>query len=392
MRLGFARLLLADPEVLFLDEPTNHLDLQGIEWLTRFLSAWKGGYVVISHNRNLLDAATSTTWELTDGGISVFGGNYSFYREQKRLTEEAKKRGVVLLQEKIKSSKHQYAHEQMRAAHSARAAISDRANDHDRFKAGFKKDISERTAGKKKTRIQESLISLKEELVSTRQKIPPSIRPSIVASESSSRRRLIRVKDFTCGYGGRVLVSIPELEIRFGDRIAIFGNNGSGKSTVVKAFMDNPSVTVGGVIERADRTRIEYLDQFYSIINRKKTVWQLIVENSPNLSDIERRNHLARFLFRDTADIQKPAGVLSGGELARLAIALIAIEQIDLLILDEPTNNLDISAIEETETALQEFKGALIVISHDLVFLRNIGIRRAYAILDGKFVFINQEW
>ena len=176
------------------------------------------------------------------------------------------------------------------------------------------------------------------------------------------------------------------MNISFGDRIALFGNNGSGKSTWIKGMLGLNDVITTGNIQLAQDINTQLLDQRYAIVDHDQTVLENAQRVAPSTHQNDLRLHLARFLFRETPEVNKRASVLSGGETARLALAMMAIQPVDLLVLDEPTNNLDIESIEQIESVLQEFKGAILIVSHDISFLRNIGVDQSYVIANKRVV------
>lgn len=384
VRLALARILISNPDVLLLDEPTNHLDLHANLWLREFLNEWNGALVVVSHDRDFLDEITSSTWELEDGKIREFGGNYSFYKEQKGLEEDARKREVVRLTGEVKKSKKKMEKEKERAAHSARRDLSKKPEDQDKVRAHYFKEKAGKTAGQKKRQSEGKKDEYSEQLEAVKKREPAKISPNITESETHKGKLLVSAKNITCSYEDKRIIEDASINIHFGDRISLFGNNGAGKSTFVKSLVGWNDVITEGELKIAPDINIQVLDQAYAIVSKEQSVLENIQRVAPVVSPNDLRQHLARFLFRETTDVNKSASVLSGGETARLALAMIAIQPIDLLILDEPTNNLDVSSIEEIESVLTEFKGAVLVVSHDISFLRNIGVSHSYVVSDKR--------
>ena len=226
---------------------------------------------------------------------------------------------------------------------------------------------------------------MNQKLESTKQGSVKTIKPNFKEGEGYKGKALVIAKGVSCGYGDHKVVQGVDLEINFGKRIALFGDNGSGKTTLVKGLLGAEDVSVDGQIWKADRLNIRILDQNYSIVDRDRTVLENMQRTSTEASLADIRKHLARFLFTGTPNVHKKANLLSGGEVARLAIAMTVAMPIDLLVLDEPTNNLDPSSIKEIEDAISEFEGGIITISHDLSFLKAIGIDQSCAIAGGSF-------
>lgn len=385
VRLALARILISKPDLLVLDEPTNHLDLNANLWLREFLKEWKGGLLVVSHDRDFLNDVTQTTWELEDSRIKVYGGNYDLYREQKDLEAEAREREAVRLSGEVKKVHRQMQKEAQRSARGARRDNARNPKDRDVMAGDFLKGRAQKATGRIKDVAEKKEQELKADLEQVRQKKVPKISPLVQEAESHKGRMLISARNLSCLYGGEnPVVEGVDIDIKFGDKIAIFGNNGAGKTTLIKGLIGNGEVITDGELKVKPDINIQVLDQKYSSIERTRTVLENIKRAVPEASEHELRQHLARFLFRGNTDVNKTASILSGGELARLSLAMISLQPIDLLILDEPTNNLDINAIEEIEASLSEFDGAILAISHDPSFLRNIGISTCYTVQDRK--------
>lgn len=383
IRLALAKIIIASPNILLLDEPTNHLDLQGNLRLRDFLLEHRGGYLIVSHDRDLLDQVTTSTLELDKGRLKLYGGNYSFYRQQKELEVAAIEREVTRLSKERDRVTKLKEKEQERLAHSARRGS--KPKDHDTFQAGFFKNRADATAGKKALELDSRFTEINQQLESVKQGSVKIIKPDFKEGEGYKGKALVVAKGVSCGYGDHKIVQGVNLEINFGKRIALFGDNGSGKTTLVKGLLGAEDVSVDGKIWKADRLNIRILDQNYSLVDRNKTVLENMQRTALEASLTDVRKHLARFLFTGTPDVGKKAGLLSGGEIARLAMAMVVAIPIDLLILDEPTNNLDPLSIDEIEDAISEFEGGIVAISHDLSFLRAIGIDQSCVIAGGSF-------
>jgi len=215
-RLALAQLLITQPDVLLLDEPTNHLDLHANLWLRDFVEHWQGGLLVVSHDRDFLNDVTTTTWELENAGVRVFGGNYQFYKEQKGIETEAREREVIRLESKAKKAKRQIEKEQQRAAHSARRDLSRKPEDRDRYRAHYFRERATRTAGRKsklaREKTEESVSELEQARLARVSKISPNIRES----ESHKGKVLLFVTDASFGYDSRPIIKDVDFTIYFG--------------------------------------------------------------------------------------------------------------------------------------------------------------------------------
>lgn len=371
--------LSQEPNLLLLDEPTNHMDLLALEALSCFLNNFNGALVIVSHKPFFLDRVTNITWELTPEGMNIYGGNFSFYREQKDIALQVALRNHEVARKELKRTKNAALKEQQRAVQS-------HSQGRQKFLSG---SISKLEAGnlKRKAQVSGGTASIKHEAAVAKAthklretKVKTTKSTSIQINEKSHKsRNLIDIQGANLYIGNRLLIENIQLHISSGDnRVALSGGNGSGKSSLIKAILgDNSVVLESGEVLLAPNIKAVYLDQTYELVNREQTILANMQAANSNLSYQLLRQQLGHFLFKND-DVNKSASVLSGGELARLAIAIISISQIDLLILDEPTNNLDIETVDQMVEGLNEFGGALWVISHDLDFLSRININKAF--------------
>lgn len=369
--------LSRSPDFLFLDEPTNHLDYLALEELRQFLCEFQGAFVLVSHKPFFLDQVANTIWELTPTGLQVYGGNFSLYRDQKQLEIAAQLRSHETARKELKRAQATALQEQERAAQSHRNGRQKALNGGiPRIFAGNLQRQAEATAGALKVKHDKAIAAATQKVAET--KIKTSKVASIRLEENSKKRRnLIYLNRANLWVENRLLLKAIDLHVASSDRIAVAGINGSGKSCLVKAILGlaSPAFLQGGEVQRAIMQMV-YLDQNYEFVDRTQTVIANMQRVNPTLNYQLLRQQLGHFLFFND-EVYQSAAVLSGGELARLAIAMITIAELDLLILDEPTNNLDITTVDQMVKALNEYQGALLVISHDLDFLSRIHITRS---------------
>jgi len=371
--------LSQEPNLLLLDEPTNHMDLQALESLRLFLQNFTGALVIVSHKPFFLNQVTEVTWELTPEGVKVYGGNFSQYREQKEIELEVAWRRREVARKELKRTQATAMQEQQRAAQAHRNGRAKVLNGSiDRTAAGLIKTKAEASAGTAKKKHEAAVVKATQIVADT--KVKTTKVTSIHLEERSQKRRnLIHIQGVNLKVSERLLIQNIQLHVSSGDRIAVVGANGSGKSSLAKAILGmhkQTAVLELGKVWLAPAMKAVYLDQTYELVNREQTILENMQAANTNLSYQLLRQQLGHFLFK-YEDVQKTASVLSGGELARLAIAIISISEIDLLILDEPTNNLDIETVEQVIAGINNYQGALWVISHDLDFLSRINITQS---------------
>lgn len=372
--------LAKKPDLLLLDEPTNHIDLPGLESLRQFLVNFSGAYVIVSHKPFFLDQVTDVTWELTDRGVKVYGGNFSDYRQQKEIELAAAVRSHEVAKKELKRVQTTAIQEQQRAAQSNRNGRAKFLKGSvDRIAAGVIKSKAETSTGTAKKKHDAAVAKANQQFADT--KVKTTKVTSIQLAETSQKRRnLIAIQGANLLVSERLLLQNIQMHISSGDRLSTIGANGAGKSTLAKAILGRETQTIileSGDVILAPEMKAVYLDQTYALVNRQQTILENMQTANPSLSYQQLRQQLGHFLFKYD-DVHKSASVLSGGELARLAISIIGISEIDLLILDEPTNNLDIETVAQMITGINEYQGALWVISHDIDFLSRIHITQSF--------------
>ncbi len=369
-KMNLAIGLCFDPDILFLDEPTNHIDILAMENLIETLKNYHGALVVVSHDTFFLDQTTNKVWCLEQGHLTLYGGNYSDYSRQKQIEIEAQERKYEAFKKKLQKLKKSAQLEQKRAERSkntGKKLAGDRSMSS--MEKGTFANIASSSAGKGNSKFNELIEQTREEMSENRIFKKRSINTGLTTEKNIGRKNLFTIRHEKLSIGKKILIDDVNIELKYGDRIAICGANGSGKTVLAKF-----------ILGKTENIKTAYISQNYEIIDPEKSLLDNIFSLNSSISYEVARNALGRFLFRAENIVQKQAKFLSGGERARLTFAMISTASIDLLVLDEPTNNLDIATINEIVDSLQEFQGGILVISHNINFLKDIGIHDSYII------------
>ncbi len=350
MRIELAKILLSKPDVLLLDEPTNHLDIESIEWLEGYLKEYKGSLVLISHDRKFLDNITGRTVEIMLGRIHDYKVPYSQYLE--------------LRQERLAQQRAAYENQQ-RMIEKTEEFI-----EKFRYKPTKSNQVQSRVkALEKLDRIEVDM----EDKSALAVKFPPAPRSGDIAYKSSGMK---------VGYGEKVVFSDADIEVRRGEKVALVGRNGEGKTTLMRVIMGELQ-PMAGESRTGYNVNIGYYAQNQEdILDKEDTVFGTLDRIAVGDIRTKLRDILAAFLFKGE-DIDKKVAVLSGGERARLAMAKLILKPYNLLALDEPTNHMDIRSKDILKQALKAYDGTLIIVSHDRDFLDGL-VDKLYEFRDGK--------
>jgi ATP-binding cassette subfamily F protein 3 len=342
-RANLARLILENTDVLLLDEPTNHLDMRATEWLEDYLLKFKGTVLIISHDRYFLDRVVSRTIEIVNGKAEFYGGNYSFYvaEKERRYLEQLKK----------------YEREQTEAKRLQESA--------DRL---YQWGTGNKNLMKKSFAIQSRI----ERLAKTERPDKEKKLKARFGEKSFRGDEVLVMKGVTKSFDNRRLFEGVELEVHGGERIALIGDNGTGKSTLVKMILDEEKPD-SGIIKKGPAVKAAYLPQIIKFKNPYRSLLDTLVYEE-NCSPQTARNRLGAFKFPGE-DVLKAVGDLSGGEQSRLRLCILMKEDINFLILDEPTNHLDIASREWIEEALEDYEETLLFVSHDRYFINRFATR-----------------
>ena len=342
-RVSLGKLLLTKPDILLLDEPTNHLDMESIAWLETYLKGYSGSVIIVAHDRYFLNRVVTKVIELDNGTATVFSGNYSAYSDKKAMLRDAQIRAYLNQQQEIR---HQ------------EAVIA-------KLKS-FNREKSIRRAESREKMLDK--IERLEKPVEINDSMDIRLEPDVVSGND-----VLTVTDLSKSFDTQTLFTHGSFEIKRGERIAVIGNNGTGKTTLLK-IINGLIPADAGEIRLGAKVHIGYYDQEHQVLHMDKTLFQEIQDTYPNMNNTQIRNTLASFLFTGD-DVFKLIKDLSGGERGRVSLAKLMLSDANFLLLDEPTNHLDITSKEILESALNRYTGTVLYVSHDRYFINRTATR-----------------
>ena len=342
-RVSLGKLLLSKPDVILLDEPTNHLDMESIAWLENYLINYSGTVVIVAHDRYFLDRVVTKIVELDQGKATSFQGNYSAYSEKKTMLRAGILKAYLNQQQEIKHQEE----------------VITKLKSFNREKSIKRAESREKMLAK---------IEVREKPTEVNDAMNIRLEPDVVSGND-----VLTVRDLTKGFDNGPLFEHVDFDIKRGERIAIIGNNGTGKTTILK-IINEMLPADAGEIRLGSKVHIGYYDQEHQVLHMDKTLFDELQDTYPNMNNTRIRNVLAAFLFTGD-DVFKMVRDLSGGERGRVSLAKLMLSEANFLILDEPTNHLDITSKEILENALVNYTGTVLYVSHDRYFINKTATR-----------------
>jgi len=336
-------ILMEKPDLLILDEPTNHLDIGSIQWLEKVLKRYDGAVLLVSHDRYFLDKIVTKVIDLERGKARMYQGNYTEYVEKKKMIREAERKAYENQQAEIK---HQ-------------EAVIEKLKQFNREKSI------------KRAESREKLLS-KVERLEQPEDLQNEMRLLFMPREASGNDVLV-AKDLGKSFDGKRLFSHGTFSIQKGEHVAVIGDNGTGKTTLLK-ILNGLIQADEGEFRLGSKVKIAYYDQEHAVLHMEKTLFDEIQDTYPDMNNTRVRNVLAAFLFTGD-DVYKRVGDLSGGERGRVSLAKLMLSDANFLILDEPTNHLDIQGKEVLEEAIRNYEGTVLYVSHDRYFINRTATR-----------------
>lgn len=342
-RVALGRLLLSKPDIILLDEPTNHLDMDSIHWLETYLTSYDGAVLIVSHDRYFLDRVVTKVVELEFGKSRTYNGNYSWYATKREEIRASEMKAYLNQQAEIKHQEEVIA----------------------------KLKSFNREKSIKRAESREKMLD-RIEVLDKPQEIRDAMRIRL-EPEIESGNDVLLIEHLSKSFGTNCLFKDLLIDIKRGERVALIGNNGTGKTTILKIINHQVPKDEGRIV-LGSRVKIGYYDQEHQVLSPEKTIFQEISDSYPGLNNTRIRNVLAAFLFTGD-DVFKQIKDLSGGERGRVSLAKLMLSSANLLILDEPTNHLDITSKEILESALNNYTGTVLYVSHDRYFINKTATR-----------------
>ena len=342
-RVALGKLLISKPDILLLDEPTNHLDMESISWLETYLLNYPGAVFIVSHDRYFLDKVVTKVIEIDAGQVRMYSGNYSAYAEKKAQLRDAQYKAYLNQQRELK---HQ-------------EAVIVKLKSFNREKSIRRAESREKMLGK---------IQRIEKPTEVQSQMRLSLEPRVISGND-----VLTVEELSKSFPEQTLFTDISFQIKRGERVALIGNNGTGKTTMLKILNDLIPAD-SGTFTLGSKVQIGYYDQEHHVLHPEKTIFEEISDAYPTLTETEIRNMLAAFLFTND-DVFKLISSLSGGERGRVSLAKLMLSEANFLILDEPTNHLDIASKEILEEALNSYTGTVLYVSHDRYFINQTATR-----------------
>ena len=342
-RVALGKLLLAHPDIILLDEPTNHLDLGSIRWLETYLMNYRGTVILVSHDRYFLDRTVTKIVEIENGKAVMFNGNYTVYSQRREAMREAQKAAYLNNQAEIRHQEE----------------VIEKLRRFNREKSIKRAESREKML--QRMEVVNKPFELRDDMRLT---FTPCIR---------SGREVLSVEDLAKSFDDKHLFSGLSFKIRRGEHVALIGDNGTGKTTILR-ILNGLLEPDAGTVRTGTNVHIGYYDQEHHVLHDDKTVFEEIADEYPSMTNPAVRNVLASFLFTGE-DVFKLVRDLSGGEKGRVSLAKLMLSEANFLILDEPTNHLDIVSKEILENALDSYEGTVLYVSHDRYFINRTASR-----------------
>lgn len=342
-RVALGRLLLTKPDIILLDEPTNHLDMDSIAWLEGYLINYDGSVIIVAHDRYFLNRVVTKIIELDNGILSVYQGNYTEYSSKRAMIREAKMKAYLNQQQEIRHQEE----------------VITKLKSFNREKSIRRAESREKMLNK---------IELLEKPTEVNDEMRIQLEPNVISGND-----VLTVKDLKKSFGDNLLFEHIGFEVKRGERVAIIGGNGTGKTTILK-ILNGILAPDQGEVSLGSKVHIGYYDQEHQVLHMEKTLFDELQDTYPYMNNTQIRNILAAFLFTGD-DVYKRIKDLSGGERGRVSLAKLMLSEANFLILDEPTNHLDITSKEILEGALVNYTGTVLYVSHDRYFINKTATR-----------------